>query len=102
MNEWFSHFDAKLGSENYDHMQNLRPDYRKGMQVLKEQAGELISKLPRGGAILDVACGTAMATTAAFSGRDASGYRIVGLDLDARLLHLAKKKCRSLNRCAAI
>ena len=42
--------------------------------------------------ILDVACGTAMATTAAFSGRDASRYRIVGLDLDARLLSLAQKK----------
>ncbi|HWA09496.1 MAG TPA: class I SAM-dependent methyltransferase [Opitutaceae bacterium] len=96
MDKWFSHFDAQIGSETYDQVQLLRPDYRKAMDVLNKKAATLIPNLPRRAAILDVACGTAMATIAAFSGRDVKGYRFVGLDLDQQLLDLAKKKLAKL------
>ncbi len=103
MDEWFSHFLMQLGAEMYDEIQMLRDDYRAAMTTLHRQAGRLLHNKSKEVSVLDVACGTAMATRSVFDKRAATkqSFRFVGLDADHKLLEFAQSKWPSLTeKCA--
>lgn len=104
MDEWFSHFLTQLGAKMYDEMQMLRPDYCAAMDILRREARLLIRSKSGGVSVLDVACGTAMATRVVFNNMTIpkqQEFRFVGLDVDKQLSEWARQEWPSLNLVCA-
>jgi putative AdoMet-dependent methyltransferase len=93
----------QLGAEMYDDMQMLRADYRKAMFTLHRETVRLLPNKKSEVHVLDVACGTAMATRSIFEKMISArqSYHFVGLDTDHKLLEYARSKWPCLKaKCA--
>jgi ubiquinone/menaquinone biosynthesis C-methylase UbiE len=95
MQEWFSHYLAGVSADIYEKYQFLRPDYRKAMSVLRKKASEIVKTKGDNIAVLDVACGDAVATRQVFGNNryaNQKAIRFVGLDHDTNLLAEARRR----------
>ena len=95
MQEWFSHFLSGASGSIYEQYQLMRPDYQKSMSTLREKAKRILHTKTGDIAVLDVACGDAIATRQVFNNTNYSErrtIRYVGLDHDANLLAEAEHR----------
>ena len=99
MQEWLSHFQNAVGGQLYDRVQLLRPDYRKAMSALSCEVRKILSRKSERLSVLDVACGSAMATRMAFGKVEAGKCQSIafyGLDSDRKMLKEAQSQWRNL------
>lgn len=90
MKDWFSGFLTDRGPQIYDRLQALRADYGSALAALRDCAAAATIGKPGRLRVLDVACGTGIASRVTCESWPSARKEVVGLDYDAGLLAAAK------------
>lgn len=84
-------YQSEETAETYDQIRFKSPKGRLADKREKEIIGELLSDLPLGSLVLDLACGTGRITEYLLS----KGYRVWGVDISQEMLKVAQKRLSS-------
>jgi len=87
-------YQSEEAAETYDEIRFKRLKGRLADKREKEIIGKLLSDLPEGGLVLDLACGTGRITEFLLS----KGYRVWGVDISPEMLKVVQKRLSSFGK----